>query len=669
MAGTSDAPVATHRPRWRRRVFVVLALVFTAAVAVRVALTVYAADIFVAALARALAGSGAEVVFAEPPSVGIEGFQAKGVTLRSLSGEEWVKAGEASGSAHLLFHAPYVSVGLTLKDARVTLPSPDGRQAKDEDLSRSFDVSLPASVSSIELDTAVVDLGAGRTVSLDASIAAGGGGSTRIEIARLDYSEPSGENAGEKIAGTVSLSPVAGAAPKLDVSVRSGAALAGTVLFDFAAHPLTFAASVDDADGRFAFGEVTFALGKLLAGTGSFSVADGTLASADVRLVSGNLEPAWATLVREPFAGVVPALSDSELRGRGELRIELRGLSRHRATAGVTLSLESLRTRSVDASGLSIELPWLGSEQGKQRARSGRIRAKTVSLLGFPWSGIDVPVEASAGRLRSKSAQEWKAAGGTLRVTGLVYDDDAAKGPRLSGDVVLEDFDLAALGKSFGWEGLAGSLRGNLGRVVIDGDAVRASGSLDIEAFGGTVTVTKLFVEHPFGRVPELGLDAGVRDIQLEAMTTAFGLGRVSGVLEGRVTGLVLADGQAQAFDADLHTVERRGVSQNIDVRAIAQLGALGGDTGSLTGSLLKVIDRYRYSAMGVRCRLRNDVFEIRGVESRGGRDYLVKGSLLPPSVSVVSHSQVISFSEMLRRVERISTIGEGGTPDAEPKP
>jgi hypothetical protein len=160
-----------------------------------------------------------------------------------------------------------------------------------------------------------------------------------------------------------------------------------------------------------------------------------------------------------------------------------------------------------------------------------------------------------------------------------------------------------------------------------------------------------------------------VRDVDLESFTAAIGFGRVTGVLEGRVTGLVIADGQPQAFDADLHTVERRGVSQTIDVRAISQLGALGGDTGSLTGSLLKVIDRYRYSEMGVRCRLRNDVFEIRGVESRDGRDYLVKGSRLPPSVSVVSHSQVLSFSEMLRRVARITDLAEGESPHAQPTP
>jgi hypothetical protein len=41
----------------------------------------------------------------------------------------------------------------------------------------------------------------------------------------------------------------------------------------------------------------------------------------------------------------------------------------------------------------------------------------------------------------------------------------------------------------------------------------------------------------------------------------------------------------------------------------------------------------------------------LRGVKSEDGKEYLVVGSTLPPRVNVVSHSQVISFSEMVRRV------------------
>jgi hypothetical protein len=258
--------------------------------------------------------------------------------------------------------------------------------------------------------------------------------------------------------------------------------------------------------------------------------------------------------------------------------------------------------------------------------------------------------------------------GGSIEVAGLSFEDDGKGGPRLALKLALDDLDLAEVGRAVGMPALSGRLGGDLGVIRVDAESVRVEGALEAKAFGGRIVLSNLHVDEPFARVPEFGLDARVEEVDMATLTQAFGLGRVSGVLEGYVKDLVVADDQPQSFEADLHTVERKGVPQNVDVRAIVQLGVLGGgDSGSVTGTLLKVIDRYRYSAMGIRARLANDEFELRGVESREGRDYIVKGSLLPPSVSVVSHSQVVSFSEMLRRIRTIAgsdAAKEGGSPD-----
>jgi len=42
-------------------------------------------------------------------------------------------------------------------------------------------------------------------------------------------------------------------------------------------------------------------------------------------------------------------------------------------------------------------------------------------------------------------------------------------------------------------------------------------------------------------------------------------------------------------------------------------------------------------------------------VESQGEKELLVVGSFLPPTVNIVSHTQEIAFSELLRRLERIN--------------
>jgi len=42
-------------------------------------------------------------------------------------------------------------------------------------------------------------------------------------------------------------------------------------------------------------------------------------------------------------------------------------------------------------------------------------------------------------------------------------------------------------------------------------------------------------------------------------------------------------------------------------------------------------------------------------VETRGDQEFLVVGSFLPPTVNIVSHTQNIAFSELVRRLERIN--------------
>lgn len=524
-------------------------------------------------------------------------------------------------------------------------------------------------LSRVAVQDARVDFGGGRVAAFDATIEQAPGGAQTVTASRFDYTDESGELAAEKLEGALKVTSAGESAWSIDLRIDAGAALASAVLLDFGTRPLRASAVLSSLDGGGRrLTELALAFGGILTLSGRVDLAaDSSLHGADVVLGSEDLGPAFVTFVRDPFGGVVPALADASVEGRGRLALRIDAPSRHAAHATLSLTLASVKTRALEADGVELELPWTGATRRSGEVREGRVRAKRLVLLSLPWSGLDATLAGGPGRLRSRAPLRSNAFGGTLHVSDFLFEDDAAKGPRLSASLRIDGLDLAQAGAALGWTGLAGSVHGDLGRVTVDADAVHAEGGLDVEVFGGQLRLSRLFVEGPFSRVPLFGLDAMLSEIDLAKLTQALGVGRVQGVLEGSVSGLEIADGQPQAFDADVHTVPRKGVPQNVDVRAIVQLGVLGGaDSGSITGTLLKMVDRYRYSELGLRARLRNDVFELRGVRSEGGRDYLVKGSLLPPSVSVVSHSQVVSFSEMLRRIQRIAAIGEEGVPNAE---
>jgi len=168
--------------------------------------------------------------------------------------------------------------------------------------------------------------------------------------------------------------------------------------------------------------------------------------------------------------------------------------------------------------------------------------------------------------------------------------------------------------------------------------------------------IGQLEIEDPFSSVPAIKLDARFQDIQLEQASETFAFGRISGILEGTVSDLVLANKQPSQFRADLHSVEKAGFSQRISVESLNKITVLssGNDAGALYGGIAGFFDNFRYSKLGFRATLKNDKLTLRGVESRDGQEYLVVGSLIPPAVNVISHTQEIAFSELLSRLERI---------------
>ena len=179
---------------------------------------------------------------------------------------------------------------------------------------------------------------------------------------------------------------------------------------------------------------------------------------------------------------------------------------------------------------------------------------------------------------------------------------------------------------------------------------------MTLNAFGGTISVRGMEIEQPLSPGRSIKMAVKLDGLNLEQASETFQFGHISGVLAGAIDGLVLSQGQAAAFNADLHTVEKSGVGQRISVEALNNLTVIssGNDGGSVFGGIASLFDSFRYSKLGFKVALKNDTLLLRGVEASEGKEYLVVGSWLPPTVNIISYTQEISFSELLRRLERI---------------
>ena len=217
--------------------------------------------------------------------------------------------------------------------------------------------------------------------------------------------------------------------------------------------------------------------------------------------------------------------------------------------------------------------------------------------------------------------------------------------------------NLETLSQALNWPRFAGTLTGSIPEVRSSGDTLKSNGDIRAELFGGQVRLNNLAVENAFSSIASIKLDAALTGIQLERLSQTFAFGRISGILEGTVEDLVVTAGQPAQFRADLHSVDR-GTEQRISVEALNKITVLssGQNAGALYGGLAGFFDSFRYSKLGFRAVLVNDQLTLRGVETRGDEEYLVVGSFLPPTVNIVSHTQNIAFSELLRRLERINS-------------
>lgn len=185
--------------------------------------------------------------------------------------------------------------------------------------------------------------------------------------------------------------------------------------------------------------------------------------------------------------------------------------------------------------------------------------------------------------------------------------------------------------------------------------------AIDVSVFDGNVRVSDVLVHEIFSPVPAVRFDAAFSRIDLRKATAAMGMGYVSGVLEGAIDDLEIAAGAPVRFDARLETVPVGGVPQRISVVAIDQLAVLGGGAsgGSIARGMLGLFREYRYAKLGFRCSLKNDRFVLQGVARYEDKEFLVVGTLIPPTVNVISHSPVIAFKEMVERLQRITSVGE----------
>jgi hypothetical protein len=498
-----------------------------------------------------------------------------------------------------------------------------------------------------------------------------------VALENIAFSSTGGDVMAQGLAGRLGLEARLGPRPRLeaDLEMGRGEALWGTVYVDLARDPLDLHGELTRAgpgeyrdlrvEGRWA------AFGRASLEGEARREGEGWRHEGRLALSEAQLGPVFRTFLREPLAATHPVLAGLEMDGTARLDLSFAG-SEERADLEGRLRLHSGDIRREGEppvlSGLDVDLPIAyslgapdpGAPRPAEAAAWGRLRLVALRLAGQEMGPVDVPVTLVPNRLYLDGNFEASPYGARLLLQRIRVDEPLSSDFRVDLAARLEGLDLARLAGE--GPALEGTLGGVLDPVRIGRERLTAAGDLIGEFFGGRMAVGGLTAERPFSPGREIGADVIVHGLDLERLSAALNIGRITGRLEGIAEGLRIAYGQPVAFRLRMESMPVRGVSQRVSLQAVDTISVLGtGATLSGLGFTLMTtfFREFAYAKIGIACNLENDVFTVQGLIHQDGVEYLVKRPLFA-GIDVINRNpdNRIGFSDMMERLRRVTAEG-----------
>ncbi|WP_363796511.1 hypothetical protein ABU614_14510 [Lysobacter firmicutimachus] len=477
-----------------------------------------------------------------------------------------------------------------------------------------------------------------------------------LRLAGGAFDTPDGSVAAERLGAHLNLDSAIGAGQRfaIDGSLQGGELLFGNAYLALQQRPVELRVEAERGAGEsgWRLPQWRWRDGRLLQAEGSAALgADAGLAALDLQLRSEDLAP-----VRDAYLSgflALAGLSQLELGGVAQARLRLRDgeLQQAQARLGAVrmndpqgrFRFEGLdgELRYSDADPVDSELAWSGG-----------------ALYGLEFGPTRLPFSSDHGELRLRRAIGFPMLGGQVGIDGLRLRPPAGgRGLDLRFGLTLDRLDIGRLAKALDGPAFTGELSGRLPQAHYADDRLELDGGLSMQLFGGTVAVSSLAMERPFGVAPTLSSDLALENLDLESLTGVFGFGSITGRLFGRIDRLRLVDWQPVAFDAELHTRKTPGVRQRISQRAVQDLSSVGDSSfvGSLQDRLIGFFDDFGYARIGISCRLAEEVCHMGGLGPAKNSGFLIVQGAGLPHLDVVGYNRRVDWPTLLERLEAVS--------------
>jgi hypothetical protein len=445
---------------------------------------------------------------------------------------------------------------------------------------------------------------------------------------------------------------------KMDLTTRGGEFLAQGLYAQLPATPVVVSVTAEQRGGQpWRLPAFSWKDGQVLRAEGSADLdASGSVRSVTLDLALGDL-----AVARDRYLSgfLAPAgFADLVLSGRADAHLSLREGQLQAMSLGLgSVTAVDPRQRFTLA-GLAGDLRWTAGGQ----VVASQLGWASGALYGIGLGKTEFEFTSTGGELRLVRPNRIAVLAGSVRIDDLRWQPpEGARGTRFQLGATLDGLDLGSLSQRLGWPPFTGTIAGRIPAARYEGGVLTLDGGLAMQVFGGSVSLSELVMERPFGVAPTLSADIVIEDIDMEPMTAAFGFGTITGRMDGRIAKLRMVDWSPVAFDARLQSDAGWKGRKRISQRAVEDISKVGGAglVAGLQTQALKLFDDFGYARIGLACRLRDNVCAMDGVGSAGDGYTIVEGSGLP-RIQVVGYRRRVDWPTL---VARLVAATEGQAP------
>ncbi|MBS3779856.1 MAG: hypothetical protein KGY41_05645, partial [Desulfovermiculus sp.] len=368
--------------------------------------------------------------------------------------------------------------------------------------------------------------------------------------------------------------------------------------------------------------------------------------------VQGLLPSGWQVQGRMGWTGSISsAESGPQIRGRfdgNQLSLEVPEAGMELKNWSFDLPVDYCLGQVISTADLPrADTPW-----GELRPGELKIAAREIDL-----STTDIRLAGNSFEIQPSLEIEGKgvrAELGRMQVQLPWTGDWGAEG-----ELILSDLRPSRL-MPFGPDNM-GRLRGRL-QWTASAQKVGTQGRIHGNLFGGEVSIENIGVKRLLEPSRLMQADVSIQGLNLEPLSRSLGIGTITGKLNVDVQKLGIAYGQPVRFHLRAASVPEPKESRRISLQAVNSLSIIGTGQG-LSGLGIQMyagfFEQFPYDRIGLSCVLANDVFSLNGLIREQGVEYIVKRGWTGINVINTNPNNMIAFSDMLDRLERVNAEAE----------